>query len=129
MIEWSTTRSTGTSGSIVFASLPISSATLRIAARSASRGTPVKSWSTTRATTKGTSSRRGAFGFQPVSSTTCSGSTFLPSQLRSTDSRTMRIETGRRETLGYCLASAGSDQKRPSLPEAVLKDWRVLAKA
>ena len=87
----------------------MSAATLRIAARSASSGTPVKSCRTTRETTNGTSSRRGAFGFQPASSTTCSGSTFLPSQLRSTDSRTMRIEIGRRAMPGYCLVSAGSE--------------------
>ena len=47
--------------------------------------------------------------------------TFLPSQLRSTDSSTMRIDTGRRLTLGYVFASSGSDQKLPVLPEAVLK--------
>jgi hypothetical protein len=36
---------------------------------------------------------------QLASSRTCASVTFLPSQLRSTDSRTMRIDTGRRETL------------------------------
>ena len=85
---------------MVLASLPISSATLRIAARSASRGTPVKSCSTTRATTNGISSWRGAFAFQPANPATCSLVTFLPSQLRSTDSRTMRIDTGRRSMFG-----------------------------
>ena len=35
--------------------------------------------------------------------------TFLPSQLRSTDSSTMRIDTGRRLTLGNCLAKAGRE--------------------
>ena len=100
MIEWSTTRSTGTSGSIDFGFLPIALATVRIAARSASSGTPVKSCRTTRATTNGISSSRGAFACQPATSTTCSGVTFLPSQLRSTDSRTIRIETGRRATFG-----------------------------
>jgi hypothetical protein len=33
----------------------------------------------------------------------------LPSQLRSTDSSTMRIEIGRREMFGYCFASTGSE--------------------
>ncbi len=94
--EWSTTRSTGTSGSIFLGFLPIFSATLRIAARSASSGTPVKSCKTTRATTKGISSTRSAFGFQLASCLTCSSVTFLPSQLRSTDSSTTRIDTGRR---------------------------------
>ena len=39
----------------------------------------------------------GAFGFQPASCRTCSSVIFLPSQLRSTDSSTTRIETGSRE--------------------------------
>ena len=70
---------------------PCAAATLRIAARSASSGTPVKSCSTTRATTNGISSVRAAFGFQLASCATCSSVTFLPSQLRSTDSSTMRM--------------------------------------
>jgi hypothetical protein len=129
MIEWSTTRSTGTSGSIVFGSLPICLATVRIAARSASSGTPVKSCSTTRATTNGISLTRSVFGCQLASSATCSLLTFLPSQLRSTLSRTMRIETGSRFTFGKVLASSGSEKNWPSLPEAVLKLLRVFAKA
>ena len=126
MIEWSTTRSTGTSGSIVFGLRPMVAATLRIAARSASSGTPVKSCSTTRATTNGISLTRSASGFQFASSATCSGVTFLPSQLRSTDSSTIRIETGRRATFGNCLASSGREKNWPSLPDAVLKRRRVL---
>jgi hypothetical protein len=78
----------------------MSDATLRIAARSASSGTPVKSCSTTRATTNGISSVRAAFGFQLASSATCSEVTFLPSQLRSTLSSTMRSDTGSRVTFG-----------------------------
>ena len=62
----------------------MSCATLRIAARSASSGTPVKSCSTTRATTNGISSVRAPVGAQLASSRTCSSVTFLPSQLRST---------------------------------------------
>jgi hypothetical protein len=79
---------------------PICAATLRMAARSASSGTPVKSCSTTRATTKGISSTRGALGCQLASWCTWASVTFLPSQLRSTDSSTMRSDTGRRLTLG-----------------------------
>ncbi|MCY1165646.1 hypothetical protein D9M73_55570 [compost metagenome] len=109
MMEWSTTRSTGTSGSISLGFLPSLSATLRMAARSASNGTPVKSCSTTRETTNGISCVRAAFGFQLASSATCSAVTLLPSQLRSTDSSTMRMDTGRRDTFGNCLASAGSE--------------------
>ena len=81
---------------MVFGFLPILCATLRIAARSASSGTPVKSCSTMRASTKGISSLRGAFGFQPASWRTCASVTFWPSQFLSTDSSTMRIDTGSR---------------------------------
>ena len=84
---------------MIFGFLPIRCATPRIAARSHSSGTPVKSCSTTRATTNGISSVRGAFGAQLASSRTCSSVTFLPSQLRSTLSSTMRMETGSREML------------------------------
>ena len=106
----------------------MSAATLRIAARSASSGTPVKSCSTTRATTKGISSLRGAFGCQLASFSTCSAATFLPSQLRSTLSSTMRIDTGSRLMLGYVLASSGSEYSWPCLPDAVRKRLRVAAK-
>ncbi len=85
-------------------------ATPRIAARSHSSGTPVKSCSTTRATTNGISSVREAFGPQAASWRTCSSVTFLPSQLRSTASSTMRIDTGRREILPMpAFSSAGSE--------------------
>ncbi len=124
--EWSTTRSTGTSGSIFLGFWPILSATLRIAARSASSGTPVKSCSTMRATTNGISAVRSASGRQPASSRTCSSVTFLPSQLRSTDSSTMRIDTGSRErSMPSVLPSAGSEWKRPVV-EPMLKVLRVL---
>ena len=90
--------STGTSGSIFCGSLPARAAAERIAARSARSGTPVKSCRITRATVKGISSMRSAFGFQPASCFTCSGVTFTPSQFRSTDSSTTRIDTGSRAT-------------------------------
>ncbi len=88
----------------------MSAATLRIAARSARSGTPVKSCSTTRATTNGISAVRAPVGAQLATSCTCSAVTFLPSQLRSTLSNTMRIETGRRETRPMpAFSSAGSE--------------------
>jgi len=81
-----------------------------MAARSQSSGTPVKSWSRMRATTNGISSLRCAFGFQPASCATCASVTFLPSQLRSTDSSTMRIETGSRSIFTFSFfASAGRE--------------------
>ena len=70
--EWSTTRSTGTSGSIIFGFLPRRATAERIAARSTSSGTPVKSCSTMRATTNGISSVRGALASSwPASRTSC----------------------------------------------------------
>ena len=41
--EWSTTRSTGTSGSMILGFLPSRATAERMAARSTSSGTPVKS--------------------------------------------------------------------------------------
>ena len=56
--EWSTTRSTGTSGSMILGFLPSRATAERIAAKSTSSGTPVKSCNTMRATMKGISSVR-----------------------------------------------------------------------
>ena len=94
--EWSTTRSTGTSGSMILGFLPSLATAVRMAARSTSSGTPVKSWSTMRATTNGISAVRASVGFQLASSRTLDSWTFSPSQFRSTDSRTSRIDTGSR---------------------------------
>jgi hypothetical protein len=85
-------------------------AALRMAARSASSGTPVKSCSTTRATVKGISVGALGVGLPVGHLRTCSAVTFWPSQLRSTDSSTMRMDTGRRlMALGNSSASAGSE--------------------
>src|SRR5512143_1327189 len=111
---------------MTFGFLPMSCATLRIAARSARSGTPVKSCSTTRATTNGISSVRVAVGLQFASRRTWSAVTFLPSQLRSTDSSTIRIDTGSRETLPTPAASrAGSEWCMP-VPPASWKGRSVL---
>ena len=75
----------------------------------ASNGTPVKSCSTTRATTNGISSVRSALGFQLASWRTWASVTLLPSQLRSTDSSTIRIDTGRRSIFtpsAFCRAGS-----------------------
>ncbi len=50
--EWSITSSAGTSGLILFASPPRSAIASRMAARSTTAGTPVKSCITTRAGVK-----------------------------------------------------------------------------
>jgi hypothetical protein len=93
------TRSTGTKGSITPGFLFNRTTADRIAARSTSNGTPVKSCSSTRATTKGTSSVRSAVGCQLAIARTSSSVILLPSKFLSTDSRTMRMLTGKREIL------------------------------
>src|SRR5262249_41196872 len=82
-----------------------------------SKGTPVKSCKTMRATRKGISSARAALGFQAAKARTLCSDTLRPSQLRSTDSKTRRIETGKRE-IGPkpAFSRAGSEENRPCRP-------------
>ncbi len=75
--EWSTTKSTGTSGSMILGFLPSLATALRIAAKSTSSGTPVKSCNTMRATTNGISAVRVSVGFQLASSLTFASLDFL----------------------------------------------------
>src|SRR5215831_17180685 len=125
--EWSTTRSTGTSGSIIFGSPPSRCTALRIAARSTISGTPVKSCKTMRATTNGISSFAGDFAFHFASASTSLRRTFFPSQLRSTDSRTIRMLTGNREIFPIsCSSSAGNEKKSPSRPLPASNFFSVL---
>ena len=90
--------------------LPSLATAVRIAAKSTSNGTPVKSCSTMRATTNGISAVRVPVGCQLASSFTFASLTFLPSQLRRTASSTMRMETGSFE-IGPtpAFSSAGSE--------------------
>ncbi len=83
---------------MIFGSRPMRCTAERIAARSTSSGTPVKSCKSTRATLKGISSVRSATACQLASARTSDSSTTFSSKLRRTDSSTTRIETGRRET-------------------------------
>src|SRR5206468_3021745 len=100
---------------MIFGSLPSRCTALRIAARSTISGTPVKSCKTMRATTNGISSVAGDFAFHFASASTSLRRTFFPSQLRSTDSRTIRMLTGNREILPTpCSSNAGSEKKNPS---------------
>jgi len=102
---------------MIFGSPPSRLTALRMAARSTTSGTPVKSCKTIRATTNGISSFAGALAFQFASVSTSLRRTFLPSQLRNTDSSTIRMLTGNRETLPMpCSSSAGSECKTPSRP-------------
>ena len=68
--EWSITRSTGTSGLIFVGSPPSSSIASRIAARSTTAGTPVKSCISTRAGWKGISTDGSAFASQEAIAST-----------------------------------------------------------
>src|SRR6266446_6394354 len=100
---------------MIFGSRPSRATALRIAARSTISGTPVKSCNTIRATTNGISAFAGAFAFQFASVSTSLRRTFFPSQLRSTDSRTIRMLTGNREIFPIpCSSSAGSEKRNPS---------------
>src|SRR6266403_1590456 len=102
---------------MIFGSCPSRCTALRIAARSTISGTPVKSCRTMRATMNGISSCAGDFAFHSASDSTSLPRTFFPSQLRRTDSRTIRMLTGNREILPMpCSSSAGSEKKNPSRP-------------
>src|SRR6476619_7069191 len=102
---------------MIFGSLPSRCTALRIAARSTISGTPVKSCKTMRATTNGISSFAGDFAFHFASASTSLRRTFFPSQLRNTDSSTIRMLIGNREILPIsCSSRAGSEKKNPSRP-------------
>ena len=90
--EWSITRSTGINGLIFFGSPPSRRMALRIAARSTTAGTPVKSCNTTRDGMKGISAAIGFTASQAARLRTSSSRTTYPSQLRSTDSSRTRME-------------------------------------
>src|SRR5438477_9732801 len=80
-----------------------------------------------RATTNGISSFAGFFAFHFASVSTSLRRAFLPSQLRNTDSSTIRMLTGRREILPMpCSSSAGSECKNPSRPLPASNFFSVL---
>jgi hypothetical protein len=96
--EWSITSSAGTSGLIFAASPPRSAIASRMAARSTTAGTPVKSCITTRAGVKAISLLGPAFASQVASASMSSFSTEpLPSVRRRFSSSTFRLN-GRRAT-------------------------------
>lgn len=90
-------------------------------------GTPVKSCNTMRATTNGTSVFAGDFAFHFASASTSLRRTFFPSQLRSTDSSTIRMLIGNREILPIPSSSrCGNEKKRPSRPLPASNVFSVL---
>ena len=80
----------------------------RIAAISTSTGTPVKSCRITRDGINGSSTSAGFLAFQVAMRRTSSSVTVKPSQLRSSDSHSTRIENGRRSKSGFSERSASS---------------------
>src|SRR5216683_5166402 len=112
------TRSTGTSGSTSLGSCPARFTALRMAARSTTSGTPVKSCRSTRETTNGISSTRSARGCQEARFFTSSSRMRLPSRLRKSDSSTMRRLTGMCATLGNFSRAAESEARRAVFPAA-----------
>ena len=74
--EWSITSSTGISGLICSGSPPKSAIAFRIAARSTTAGTPVKSWSRTRAGANEISRLGSSVATQPATASTSSLSPF-----------------------------------------------------
>ena len=80
----------------------------RIAARSTTAGTPVKSWSSTRAGMKAISFAGALFGSQPASARMSASLTCLPSSWRSRFSSRMRSENGSRLGARPAFSSAES---------------------
>ena len=105
--EWSITSSAGTSGLIFAGSPPRSAIASRIAARSTTAGTPVKSCMTTRAGVKAISLEGSALWSQVASASMSSLRTATPSSLRSRFSSRIFSENGSRATSNFsCRASS-----------------------
>ena len=92
------TSSAGTSGLISAGSPPIAAIASRIAARSTTAGTPVKSCMTTRAGVKAISSEGTAVGSQPASASMSAAVTDPLPSVRSRFSSRIFSENGRRAT-------------------------------
>ena len=101
------TSSAGTSGLIFDGSPPLSAIASRMAARSTTAGTPVKSCITTRAGVNAISSDGSAFASQLASASMSSLLTDTPSSLRSRFSSSTFSEKGSRATSNFdCSASS-----------------------
>ncbi|MBF8258069.1 MAG: hypothetical protein HW377_443 [Actinobacteria bacterium] len=109
--EWSMTRSAGMRGLIPFGSPPIRSAASRMAARSTSAGTPVKSCSSTRAGRKAISRSDVFRGDHRARALMSSARTVAPSSHRSRFSSRILIEKGSRETDPLTRFSSASRRK------------------
>ena len=102
------TSSAGSSGLMRVGSPPSACIAARIAARSTTAGTPVKSCSSTRAGMNAISLAGSAFGSQLASARMSASLTCLPSSLRSRFSSRMRSENGSRPGARPAFSSAES---------------------
>ncbi len=96
------TRSIGASGLILLGSPPMRLIASRMAARSTTAGTPVKSCNSTRAGRNAISRSGVAFGLYSRSASMSSRRTVRPSSLRNRFSSRMRSENGMRSS--FCLS-------------------------
>ena len=108
MTEWSMTRSTALSGLIFCGSPPNSAMAWRMAARSTTAGTPVKSCISTRAGRKAISAPARRSFIQAPKLAMSSTVTVRPSSWRSRFSARMRSETGSRERSPAAASAASS---------------------
>jgi hypothetical protein len=127
MTEWSMTNSAGMSGLILRGSPPRSAMASRIATRSTTHGTPVKSCSSTRAGVNWISVP-SAFGSQALSASICSAVTSAPSSWRSKfSSSTFRLKGSRAapsrrssRNTSYVSSPTVSRSRAPELFRAML---------
>ena len=129
--EWSMTRWTGTSGLIFAVSPPSLAIASRIAARSTTQGTPVKSCISTRAGRYWISRSELRSFCQSASAWMSSTVTVLPSSKRSRFSSSTFIENGRRDDVAELLGrlvervigvGLAADVERGAGAERVLAD-------
>ena len=109
--EWSITRSAGTSGSTPDGAFPARAIALRIAARSTTAGTPVKSCRITRAGRNATDAVSGAGAGQLASARTSSVVTWIDPALRSAISSRTRSVYGRRAVSAMPASSSRPRRK------------------
>ena len=122
--EWSMTSSAGTSGLILFGSPPISRIASRIAARSTTAGTPVKSCMTTRAGVNAISLLGSSLAFQVASASMSCARIDSPSSLRSRFSSRIFSENGSRAMSNRRTAARRGGRSRTCARPRSAWPWR-----
>src|SRR5262249_20886995 len=117
------TSSTDCRGLIFFGSPPIFAMASRIAARSTTHGTPVKSCSNTRLGVKAISLSGSLEGSQRARASMSSLRTETPSSVRSRFSKRILSENGRRLASGRIFSTAASRKTVYSWPPTVSVPW------